>query len=381
MPVFALALALAAADPSSAAWTTLPITIVFVDDVGEELLASAHTPVLDALTAGGLMFRQAWSYPNCSAARAALLTGRHATRTGVGSVLKWSAVDEPGLAYAETTFAELLPEPVHMFGKWHLSFRHTDPNAQGFDHYAGSLFNLSGPGVGYYDWLRTVNGVTSNETEYATKVTTDDALASTARVRLVAYHASHAPYENPPGGTATTDGRKVIEMIEYLDRDIGRLLKDYYGYVFWISDNGTPQTFGGEKGSLSEAGVNVRFVVHGPGIAPGTTNELVNVVDVFATLAEMRGVPSFAEDSVSFLPVMRGLRGRRTTNYVEKFKPNGDTTNREWAIRSRSHKLRFVPFPFPREDLYRMPGEVFVPPPYGPADQAAYDFLKSRLPF
>ena len=65
-----------------------PITVIILDDIGHEFLAVAYTPVIDKLASEGVWFRQAWAYPMCSPARAALMTGRHGFRTGIGSNIK-----------------------------------------------------------------------------------------------------------------------------------------------------------------------------------------------------------------------------------------------------------------------------------------------------
>lgn len=348
-----------------------------IDDLGWELYERAQTPHMDALMATGLVFTQAWAYPACAPARAALITGRHATRTGMGSNL--NEPGEKGLAYGEVTLAELLSEPVDYFGKWHVSKRRSDPNAQGFDHYAGGLGNLNWGG--YYKWKHTVDGSTTTDYRYVTGVTTDEARASTANVRIVAYHAPHSPIENPPGGTATTDEGRVLEMISYLDREIGRLLADDDGYLFLLADNGTAVEFGGQKGSLFEGGLNVPFLVRGPGIQPGVTDELVSIVDIYATVADLRGVPSAAEDSQSLLPILHGLPGTRHYNYSEKFSTNGDPSDREWAVRNRSWKLMHTHYPVPLNRLFRMPGEIPVHPPYDAQEQAAFDELRGAFPF
>ena len=354
------------------------ITVIVADDFGWDLLFRAHTPNIDALMAEGLVFSEAWAYPSCAPTRAALLTGRHATRTGMGSNV--SSPGEPGLALSETTLAEVLDEPVDLFGKWHVSQRPTDPNTQGFRNYRGGLGNLKWKG--YYEWKRTDNGVVSNEYRYATRVTTNDALASDAPVRIVCYHAPHGPFETPPGGSSTTDEGKVLEMVAFMDREIGRLLAEQPdGYVFLFGDNGTATKFGGQKGSLLEGGIHVPWVVRGPGIAAGTTAQLVNVVDMHATLADMRGLTSSAEDSHSILPILQGGQGTRLYNYAEEFNFNGDLSDRSWAIRNRSWKLIHFHYPFPTDKLFSMPGEVPVLPPYSAQEQAAIDLLESQLPF
>ena len=388
-PALAL-IALCAAGPAlptggANPFANLPITIILMDDVGYELLERAATPNIDALAAGGLNFSRAWVCPACSPTRAAILTGLYPTRTGIGSVLKWGDKSAYSLGLEHTTFAELLNEPVHAFGKWHVSYRHTDPNTQGFDHYAGSLFNLYGPGKGYYDWLQTVDGVTSQQTTYATTATTDFALSSSAGVRFVAYHAAHFPAQNPPGGSATSKAGKIIEMVEFLDQEIGRLLQNYYGYVILLADNGTEPVFGGGKGSVMESGIRVPFIVHGPGIVPAETDALVNGVDIFATLAEMRGLPHNSPDSISFLSVMRGMGGQRRYNYSESFKPNPDTSDRIWAICDKRYKLTntgLASQTVPAIKLFSMPEETFIPEAsYTPRDQEAHGRLLSKLPF
>jgi arylsulfatase len=143
-----------AAAPAGPARDALRVTVVVLDDVGFAMLAQADTPVLDRLRAGGAWFTNFWTYPTCTPARAALLTGRHAHRTGVGTLISPTTPHNPGLPLAETTLAELLVEPVEYFGKWHLGHRLDDPRDQGFAHYAGGRWNLAtGGGQSYYQWL------------------------------------------------------------------------------------------------------------------------------------------------------------------------------------------------------------------------------------
>ena len=358
--------------------TSAPITIIVLDDIGYELLELAKTPTIDALAAGGIAFQQAWAYPVCSSARAALLTGRHALRTGIGGLIK---PDDPstGLALSETTLAELLVEPVEMFGKWHVGHGPRNPNDQGLHRYAGCRFNLlTEGGIGYYDYRKTVDGLDFRHQVYATIDTTDDALASIASVRIVAYHAAHAPFQNPPGGKGQTMYTRGIEMVEFLDREIGRLLSGYSGFVFLLSDNGGEPLWGGKKGSLEEGGIRVPFVVHGPDISSAVSDDLVSVVDVFATVADLRGVPCFAEDSVSLLPILRGEPGRREIVYTERFYPNHTLANRKRAIRDRAYKMVLIDDQEPK--LYSMPGQVPVPPPYSPQERAAIERLRAALP-
>jgi arylsulfatase A-like enzyme len=167
-------------------------------------------------------------------------------------------------------------------------------------------------------------------------------------------------------------------MLEYLDAQLGRLLLGYEGLVFVLSDNGAEPLMGGQKGTLHEGGVNVPLVVYGPGVVPGEREDLVSIVDLYATLAELRGVPSAAEDSISFLPVLSGLPGARRYSYAEMFTPNGGSENHRRAIRDRDYKL------IVRDGLTvefsSLPGEVAIPPPWTAAQQAAYGRLRAALP-
>src|SRR5688572_14172034 len=73
------------------------ILVVLVDDMGVDqvgcyaqnyaaLQEQPCTPNIDALAANGVRFTNAWANPVCSPTRAALQTGRPASRTGVGTI-------------------------------------------------------------------------------------------------------------------------------------------------------------------------------------------------------------------------------------------------------------------------------------------------------
>jgi len=72
----------------------------------------------------------------------------------------------------------------------------------------------------------------------------------------------------------------------------------------------------GHKADLFEGGLRVPLVVRWPErVAPGTVSpEIVCQVDIMATLAEILNLPlppDAGEDSISFLPVLRGAKGSR----------------------------------------------------------------------
>ncbi len=148
-------------------------------------------------------------------------------------------------------------------------------------------------------------------------------------------------------------------MVEALDTEIGRLLAEHpEAVVIFLSDNGTTSKLGGEKGEVSEGGINVPLIVRGPGVQRGVISDaLVSVVDLYATVCELRGValPSEAEDSVSFAGVLRGEPGLREWNYSCIF-PHNTPGRRTHAIRDADYKL-VVRYDRSRH-LFAMPGEI-----------------------
>ena len=120
------------------------IVMIYADDLGYGDLgcygSKIRTPNLDRMAAEGIRFTQFYSAnPVCSPSRAALLTGRYPTRTGVPHVLM--PADKTGLAETETTLAALLKPRGYQtmcIGKWHLGHQPQYlPTKRGFDEYFG----------------------------------------------------------------------------------------------------------------------------------------------------------------------------------------------------------------------------------------------------
>lgn len=383
----------------------VPITIILLDDVDWDTWELAHKPHIDAIAKEGVTFTRAWGYPLCSPARAALLTGRHASRTGIGDLVNAGAGKGMGLRQAEVTLAELLHgERTAAFGKWHLAgiVEPGHPNAQGFDDYVGVLTNVNQPGVGrdYFHWKEVTNGQEGPvRNEYLTRATTENALRSDATFRYIAYHAIHKPAHDPPGWSETTwEGRKAA-MLEYVDREIGRLFGGKYdperdGWVFLLGDNNRQRTLSGKPGksSLREAGLHVPFLVGGPGVDDAVRgrkrDDLASIVDVFPTVAEIRGVDPGEVDGFSLVPVLRGGEGGRTTNFAEFFSVNNFDprfVDGKWrrTIRGEGrYKLRHNVIK-EKLTLWRIIGddqEVEIPEPWTGEDLRAARYLRSRLP-
>ncbi len=343
------------------------VLVIVADDMGIDALGlyglgarQPNTPNLDALAQNGLRFTNAWAYPVCSPTRAAALTGQIGSKTDVLNV--------PGnLILSFTTLFEAFDDwgsgntALAAIGKWHLSpVNNPDhPNQQGVDHYVGLLVG----GVNdYSDWSRTENGVTGNSTEYITSQLADEAVqwidAQTEPWFLWHAHvAPHSPFHLPPPELYTrtqTNGslNQYLCMIEAMDHEIGRVLDSIPAeemertLVIFFGDNGTPvqvlQEYpaGRGKGSLYQGGIHVPMIVSGYGVSRinETEDALVNVVDIYATLAELidGDLPGGVDNSFSFFPLLSDAQAdTRTYNLIDYETESG----RPYAIRNDRYKL------------------------------------------
>ncbi|HET7100097.1 MAG TPA: sulfatase-like hydrolase/transferase, partial [Terriglobia bacterium] len=118
-----------------------PNVIVMVcDDLGSGDLhcygSSLKTPNLDRMAAEGARFtRFNTAHPICSASRAALLTGRYASRSHTEGAYGPSSPD--GMDLDEKTLADILKTSGYKsmaVGKWHLGYPQPYlPTSRGFD--------------------------------------------------------------------------------------------------------------------------------------------------------------------------------------------------------------------------------------------------------
>lgn len=316
------------------------ILLIQMDDMGIDRMPSyglgqnlTPTPTLDQIAANGVQFTNAWAHPMCSPARASMLTGRHAFRTGVGYVMPG-----PDLLLAETTIPEFLDQKNSGYthaaiGKWHVSRISRGPEIprdHGFSHFAGYL-GL----VDYYNWPRVENGAQSTSNQYAMTAHVDDALAWIGQQTdpwfcYLSVTSVHIPFHAPPanlhtqnlaGLDPTVDPDPFFQaMIEAMDNELGRLFATIdpavlaNTVVILTSDNGTEgpriaspiPRFGG-KGTPRETGVRVPLIISGPGVInPGrAVSTPVEMVDLFATVADIAGESigaGIAEDSESLWP-------------------------------------------------------------------------------
>jgi arylsulfatase A-like enzyme len=210
-------------------------------DLGRHGNSMIRTPHLDALHGESIRLTDFHVDPTCSPTRAALLTGRYSTRTGV-----WHTVMGRSLLYEdEVTLADILARDGYrtgIFGKWHLGdnfpFR---PEDRGFH----DVVIHGGGGIGqtpdywgnrYVDDHFLTNGTWTPYEGYCTDVFFDQALRFIERNRdrpFFAYiptNVPHSPFIAPEGLDEAYRERGVPEpmasfygMIENCDTNIGRL--------------------------------------------------------------------------------------------------------------------------------------------------------------
>ena len=358
------------------------ILLIIADDMGIDASGlytagdKAPTPTLDGLAAGGVRFTDCWANPVCSPTRATILTGKHGFQTGVG----W-----PGhvIDTGEFTVAQALSSAGYAtacIGKWHLSDTTNggvdNPNMMGFDHYSG---NTRGALLNFFSWRKTVNGVTSTVTNYATSENVDDAIAwittrgSNPWFCWVAFNAAHTPFHKPPNDLHSYDslpgtqfhinnnpGLYYKAMIEAMDTEIGRLIAGIDPTVLanttilFLGDNGTQAnvytgTERGSKATIYQGGVHVPCIVAGAAVTGGgrTHDGLIHSSDFFETIIELAGIdPNEAVpadirvDSRSFLAYLEDPAQANFHEYAlaEMFRTISAAADGK-TIRNAGHKL------------------------------------------
>lgn len=350
------------------------VVLIIADDLGKDFCDiypdhganTVHLTNVRRLLNRGVIFNNAWSNPLCSPTRAGILTGRYSFRTGVGDVVDGP---NPKLNINENIIPKVLniysPNGISKacIGKWHVTtggpVGYNYPNTMGFDHFEGSLTGALGqPGqlaIGYNNWTKITNGVSSTCTNYATTENVNNAIAylnsqpSTKPFYLqLAFNAPHTPYHLPPMNLIAPTTLSGIQsditanpvpyfqaMVEAMDTEIGRFFDYLISVGKWdntdiifIGDNGDDSLVAQtspSKGSLYQGGVTVPFIISGPDVVnPNRISyAMVNTADIFATVLEMFGdtnwqsqIPTTTVDSRSLMPILQ----------------NTATTTRPWAF-------------------------------------------------
>lgn len=302
-----------------------------------------ETPRIDQLASKGLRFTQFCVEPGSTPSRAALLTGRYSIRSGLSTIIVPGTFNT--LSANEVTLAEVFKEAGYdtaIYGKWHVGVdEQSQPQNQGFDDYYGILNSsdetLYRYGIAKYhgpvfpeerlpqivkakrggklevvkpynlDTRRTIDlELADRSVDFIRK----EAESDRPFLLYLAWTRPHFPcYVTKEFEGKSRIGRYGDCMME-LDFNVGRILDaikdagiEEDTIVVFCSDNGPMVTsvvdqddagfagpYRGELGDPTEGSVRTAGMIKWPNrIKPGSTNEMISIMDFFPTLAKLAG--------------------------------------------------------------------------------------------
>ena len=337
-----------------------------------------ETPNIDKVAKEGMRFTDCHSAaPNCSPARAGVLTGRTPSRVGMYSYRPSGHVMH--LKAEEITLAEVLKKSGYHtghFGKWHLSTlldpKQASPGDQGFDYSLGTDNNASPSHLNPVNFVR--NGEKVGKMEgYSCQIVVDETIAWMDKMKAkeepffacVWFHEPHTPIASPSAlvekyqkkyPNLSKKDATYFANIENVDKATGRLMDhlkklgiDDNTMVMITSDNGGLNKFSngdlrGKKSNVWEGGHRVPGIFRWPGKIPAGKESKVPVsgVDYLPTVCEFAGVdlPKVKLDGTSMASLLTGKTQsleRETPLYWFFYRLNPSLTLREgrWALVSR----------------------------------------------
>ena len=347
-PVLLLSLLFAIVLPLRAADAPRPNIVLFlIDDLGFADCGfnggtDIKTPNIDKLAKAGAVLESFYVQPVCSPTRAALLTGRYPTHTGVYTIVRPGA--QWGLPLAERTLPKALREAGYataISGKWHLGEFKPEymPTSRGFDEQYGHMFGA----IDYFtklrdgkrDWYR--NDKPSADEGYSTHLIAKEAVrvvrgkpAEKPLFLYVPFNGIHAPHQVPesyvePYRALKEPRRTIAGMLAAVDEAIGQIvdaiaekgLTENTLFIF-SADNGgpgpgratmnTPLRAG--KGTIYEGGVRAcAFATWAGKIPPARIKTPLHITDWYPTLLTLAGAKTeqpLAVDGADIMPVLTG---------------------------------------------------------------------------
>jgi len=289
-----------------------------------------RTPTLEKLAQGGMRFAKFYApSPRCTPSRVALFTGKSPAQlhmTFINEGRRDSGSDPNGrvitpsasmeLPTSEVTLAKLLKGAGYAtahFGKWHMG--RANPSQHGYDENDGANGN-GGPDDVDNPHPKQLYGMTERGMDFMAR----QVKAGKPFYLQLSHYASRQGGEATPEALAAVKGwggnlndREIAAAAADLDLDLafGQLLKklEELGiapntYVLFTTDHGTPgrnPPLSGGKGTVSEGGLRVPFIIRGPGIQAGTCSH-VRVIgeDLLPTLTALAQVSE---------PLPKGIEG------------------------------------------------------------------------
>lgn len=302
----------------------LPNLVIFLaDDMGWGDISRngntiINTPNIDSLAEQGAQFNTFLVNPVCAPSRAALLTGRHALRTGVYSVTRGG----DKMRESEQTLAEILRDNGYStgaFGKWHNGSHYPhNANGQGFDQFVGFS---DGHQTLYFNPTLEFNNQKIKTNGYIADITTDYAIQfikdnkEQPFLAYLPYNTPHGPFEVPDQyfkkykALGENDlNASIYAMVDNMDWNIGRVLENLEELgltkdtiVIFLTDNGPAfpnnitrynGSLKGKKGKVDLGGILSPLHVKYPNKIPNPikVSQTAQHIDLVPTLLSLMGI-------------------------------------------------------------------------------------------
>jgi arylsulfatase A-like enzyme len=329
-------------------------------------MGKIRTPCIDKLAKQGMSFTDAHSASSvCTPTRYAMLTGRYAWRTklqkGVGQGFEpcLIAPDRPTLG----NFLQANGYSTAIFGKWHLNMRFLDPAdqtkelegkplkftppvgskspdgpiARGFDTFYGIHHARSMKAIIEQDTVmrheEVINFLPSLESK-ATQFIEQQVDSDKPFFLYLPLGSPHTPIVPTKQWQGASGLNPYADFVMQTDNVIGSII-DKLGecglkentLVILGSDNGCSRAakigqlaknghvvsagFRGSKADIWDGGHRIPMIIRWPKVVEANSrcDQLVGLTDIYATIADCLGVKpptASCEDSISFLPAMKG---------------------------------------------------------------------------
>jgi arylsulfatase A len=341
------------------------VILIMADDFGYECIAANggedyKTPNVDKLAENGVRFEQFYVQPLCTPTRTQLMTGLY-------NVRNYTVFGQ--LHRSQKTFGNIFHDAGYatgIFGKWQLGRDLTLPRHFGFDTYYLWQHTRRPPRYANPGLEDQGKEIDYDNGEYCPELIADHAIKFIEDNKdkpFFLYYPmvlTHAPFQPTPDspdwdskriGEQYTNPKHFKEMTEYVDRNVGRIVKKVEEsglakktLIVFLGDNGTGrnittrfqgQSYQGGKGLLNDRGMHVPLIVSFPErIKPGVVNaNLADSTDILPTIAEAAGIslPSgIPFDGISLYPQLLGTKDAKVrewsyTWYLGQRKPGEES--------------------------------------------------------
>lgn len=372
------------------------IVVILADDMGFGELQCLNpkrgkikTPQLDAIAAGGMIFTDAHSGSSvCTPTRYGLMTGRYAWRTRLQNGVLTGG--KSLIAKDRLTIADILKQKGYhtaMFGKWHLGMLFNGKKESGKDIPVGAKVTDGPIDAGGFDEFvgyhhsRQMHVLIKNDkvieiiepvemlprlTEAAVEFIKSRKGNKQPFFLYVPWNSPHAPVVPCAKWQGKSGLNAHADFVMQTDDSYGQVFKALRDngmldntLIICSSDNGTSSRTAmktelekmghfpsgdlrGSKADIWDGGHRVPFIAHWPKvIKPGSkSDKLVCLTDVMAMAAEIVGFKlpdNSAEDSISFLPLLKGENGHDRRDVIHH------SIRGYFAIRQDKYKLIMCP--------------------------------------